>query len=43
LVNQKTKKGKKTSAVVINKSIVNIDTELDFKLAEILMEKVLHE
>ena len=43
LVNQKTRKGKKTSAVVINKSIVNIDTELDFKLAEILMEKVLHE
>ena len=43
LVNQRTKKGKKTSAVVINKSIVNIDTELDFKLAEILMEKVLHE
>jgi len=42
LVNQKTKKGKKTSAVIIKKTIVNIDTEFDLKLAEILVEKGLH-
>jgi len=39
LVKQRTKKGKKTSAVVVNEPIVNIDTEFDFKLAEILIEK----
>jgi CMP-N-acetylneuraminic acid synthetase len=42
LVKQKTKKGKKTSAVVVNEPIVNIDTDFDLKLAEFLMEKRLH-
>ena len=37
LVNQKTRKGKKTSAVVIKKTIVNIDTEFDFELAELMI------
>ena len=39
LIKQRTKKGKRTSAVVVNEPIVNIDTEFDFKLAEILIEK----
>jgi CMP-N-acetylneuraminic acid synthetase len=38
LIKQKTKKGKKTSAVVVNEPIVNIDTDLDLKLAEIFIE-----
>ena len=42
LVNQKNRKGKKTSAVVIKETVVNIDTEFDFELAEILIEKGLH-
>jgi predicted DNA-binding protein len=40
LLNQETKKGKKTSAVVIKETIVNIDTEFDFELAEFLMHKI---
>jgi CMP-N-acetylneuraminic acid synthetase len=39
LIKQRTKKGKKTSAVVVNGPIVNIDTDFDLKLAEIFMEK----
>ena len=40
LLNQETKKGKKTSAVVIKETIVNIDTEFDFELAAFLMHKI---
>lgn len=39
LVEQKTKKGKRTSAVIIDEPIVNIDTEFDFMLAEFLAAK----
>ena len=37
LVNQKSIKGQKTSAVIIDESTVNIDTEDDFKYAEYLL------
>ena len=37
LVNQKSTKGRKTSAVLINELMVSIDTEFDFKLAEFLL------
>jgi hypothetical protein len=36
LVNQEAKKDKKTTAVIIKESIVNIDTEFGLKLAEFL-------
>ena len=39
LINSKSIKGHKTSAIIIDDPIVNIDTEFDFKLAEILIEK----
>jgi len=39
LVGQRTKKGKKTSAVVVNEPIVNIDTEFDFRLAELMISQ----
>ena len=39
LVKQRTKKGKKTSAVVVNEPIVNIDTEVDFRLAELMISQ----
>ena len=39
LVGQRTKKGKKTSAVVVNEPIVNIDTEVDFRLAELMISQ----
>jgi len=39
LVKQRTKKGKKTSAVVVNEPIVNIDTEFDFSLAELMISQ----
>ena len=39
LINLKSTKGHKTSAIIIDDPIVNIDTEFDFKLAEILIEK----
>jgi len=40
LVNQKTRKGKKTSAVIIKETVVNIDTEYDFILAEFILDKM---
>ena len=40
LLNQKTRKGKKTSAVIIKETVVNIDTEFDFKLAEFILDKM---
>ena len=39
LINSKSIKGHKTSAIIIDDPIVNIDTEFDFKLAELLIEK----
>ena len=39
LIKQRTKKGKKTSAVVVNEPIVNIDTEFDFRLAEFMISQ----
>ena len=39
LINSRSIKGHKTSAVIIDEQIVNIDTEFDFMLAEILIEK----
>ncbi len=38
LIKQRTKKGERTSAVVVNEPIVNIDTDLDFKLAKFFIE-----
>jgi CMP-N-acetylneuraminic acid synthetase len=40
LLNQKTRKGKKTSAVIIKETVVNIDTEYDFILAEFILDKI---
>jgi len=40
LLNQKTRKGKKTSAVIIKETVVNIDTEYDFILAEFILDKM---
>jgi len=40
LVNQRTKKGKKTSAVIIKETVVSIDTEYDFILAEFILDKM---
>ena len=39
LIKQRTKKGKRTSAVVVNEPIVNIDTEFDFRLAEFMISQ----
>ena len=39
LLNSKSIKGHKTSAIIIDDPMVNIDTEFDFMLAEILIEK----
>jgi len=38
LINLQSVKGHKTSAVIINDQMVNIDTEFDFELAEILLK-----
>jgi len=39
IMNKKSKKGKETSAVIIDEPMVNIDTEFDFKLAEFIIEQ----
>jgi CMP-N-acetylneuraminic acid synthetase len=39
LVKLKSVKGKKTSAVIIAEPMISIDTELDFKLAEVILNK----
>jgi len=40
LINQKTTKGKRTSAVVINETMVSIDTEWDFKIVEFILKNL---
>lgn len=42
LINKKSIKGDKTSFVVIDDLLVNIDTELDFKLAEFVLQETTH-
>jgi len=39
LVNLRSIQGQKTTAIIIDGPMINIDTEFDFKLAEILIEK----
>lgn len=39
LVGEKSIKGEKTSAVILNEPLVNIDTEFDFRLAEFFMNR----
>jgi CMP-N,N'-diacetyllegionaminic acid synthase len=40
LIDKKSIKGDRTSAVIIKEMVVNIDTEFDFKLAEFLMKNI---
>jgi CMP-N-acetylneuraminic acid synthetase len=40
IINKKSIKGDKTSFVVIDDLLVNIDTELDFKLAEFVLQEI---
>ena len=40
IVNQKSIKGDKTSFVVIDDQLVNLDTEFDFKLAEFILQQL---
>lgn len=42
IINKKSIKGDKTSFVVIDDLLVNIDTELDFKLAEFVLQETTH-